>query len=239
MWFLPIFYVLHFGLASSTSAQSILPGTYILQLAPIKDFSKHPFPVLNAHVQLFHAAATDIQYKVRYEFNNPDVFLGVSIQVSNSGLSDAEMRRLLRAVPGVIHVTPVGLIESPQPPTKPDVLTFSGPNPLISAANPKLPGPFKGGDLHSTLKMGGVDKLHKLGIKGKGIKIGIIDSGVDYRHPALGGKYGPGNKIAGGYAFVDDSGSVKEKKDPLSTCVGGGHGTHVAGRRSYLVTELP
>lgn len=31
-----------------------------------------------------------------------------------------------------------------------------------------------------------------------------IDTGIDYTHPALGGKFGPGNKIIGGYDFVGD-----------------------------------
>jgi subtilisin family serine protease len=82
--------------------------------------------------------------------------------------------------------------------------------------------------------MTGVDKVHALGVKGKGIKIGIIDTGVDYRHPALGGGFGKGFKIEGGYDFVGDSyyglGSItKPGPDPLATCVGGGHGTHTTG----------
>jgi subtilisin family serine protease len=53
--------------------------------------------------------------------------------------------------------------------------------------------------------MTGVDKLHAEGTMGKGITIGIIDSGIDYTHPALGGKFGPGNKVIGGYDFVGDA----------------------------------
>ncbi|KAG8724913.1 hypothetical protein FRC09_012078 [Ceratobasidium sp. 395] len=79
-----------------------------------------------------------------------------------------------------------------------------------------------------------VDKLHADGYFSKGIKIGIIDSGVDYTHPALGGKFGPGNKIIGGWDFVGDAytGNAstpppKPDKDPFDQC--NGHGTHVAG----------
>ncbi|KAG8791007.1 hypothetical protein FRC12_010397 [Ceratobasidium sp. 428] len=83
-------------------------------------------------------------------------------------------------------------------------------------------------------KMTGVNGLHAKGIFGKGITIGIIDSGIDYTHPALGGKFGPGNKVAGGYDFVGDAytgsgaGNVTQPDDdPLDEC--NGHGTHVAG----------
>ncbi len=53
-------------------------------------------------------------------------------------------------------------------------------------------------DITRPLEMTGVDQLHKLGIKGKGVKVGIVDTGVDYLHPALGGGFGEGFKVAGG-----------------------------------------
>jgi subtilisin family serine protease len=65
-------------------------------------------------------------------------------------------------------------------------------------------------DTFSTHVMTGVDKLHAQGYFGKGVKIGIIDSGIDYTHPALGGKFGPGNKVIGGYDFVGDAYTGKE-----------------------------
>jgi subtilisin family serine protease len=57
----------------------------------------------------------------------------------------------------------------------------------------------------STHVMTGVDKLHAEGYFGQGIRIGIIDSGIDYTHPSLGGAIGPGNKVIGGYDFVGDA----------------------------------
>ncbi|EPD49654.1 hypothetical protein HMPREF1210_03101 [Paenisporosarcina sp. HGH0030] len=79
----------------------------------------------------------------------------------------------------------------------------------------------------------GVDKLHAENIKGKGIKVGVLDTGIDYNHPDLKDVY------KGGYDFVDDD------ADPMETTyedwINAGkptypgrvyftnHGTHVAG----------
>ncbi|HEX9983595.1 MAG TPA: S8 family serine peptidase [Thermoanaerobaculia bacterium] len=67
------------------------------------------------------------------------------------------------------------------------------------------------------------------GARGAGIVIAIIDSGIDYRHPALGGGFGPGHKVAGGWDFVNDD------ADPLDDHF---HGTHVAGIAAANGPEL-
>ncbi|KAL0936376.1 Minor extracellular protease vpr 2 [Colletotrichum truncatum] len=76
----------------------------------------------------------------------------------------------------------------------------------------------------------GVDKVHQSGVFGKGVKVAVIDSGVDYNHPALGGGFGPGFKVSGGYDLVgqeyDGSNDKIPDEDPLDAL---GHGTHVAG----------
>jgi hypothetical protein len=59
-----------------------------------------------------------------------------------------------------------------------------------------------------------------LGTGGAGIVVAVIDTGIDYSHPALGAGYGPGFKVAGGYDFINDD------ADPMDD---NGHGTHVAG----------
>ena len=57
-------------------------------------------------------------------------------------------------------------------------------------------------------------------VTGQGIRVGIIDSGIDYTHPALGGCFGTGCKVAGGYDFVNGDANPMDDS---------GHGTHVAG----------
>src|SRR5258706_5177441 len=59
-----------------------------------------------------------------------------------------------------------------------------------------------------------------LGTRGKGVTVAIIDTGIDYTHPALGTGFGPGFKVIGGWDFVNDD------ADPFDDA---GHGTHVSG----------
>ncbi len=108
----------------------------------------------------------------------------------------------------------------------------------------------------------GVDKIHELlqvldeegklvAVKGKGIKVGVIDSGIDYTHKMLGGsgdveeyksidgnkayKGFPNSKVVGGRDFVGaeyGSSHIYEHNIPVpddNPLDYGGHGTHVAG----------
>jgi len=63
----------------------------------------------------------------------------------------------------------------------------------------------------------GIAKIQ--GIDGEGIKIAVIDTGVDFTHPDLLG-WGEDGKVIGGYNFVN------EGELPMDT---NGHGTQVAG----------
>ncbi|KAJ1963885.1 hypothetical protein IWQ62_003086, partial [Dispira parvispora] len=79
----------------------------------------------------------------------------------------------------------------------------------------------------------GVKKVHDtLKYTGKGIKVGILDSGLDYTHSAFGGCFKTsGCRVQYGYDFVGDSytgsNAPVPDNDPMDQC--NGHGTHVAG----------
>jgi subtilisin family serine protease len=59
-----------------------------------------------------------------------------------------------------------------------------------------------------------------LPVTGTGMTVAILDTGIDYTHADLGGCFGPGCRVRGGYDFVNDD------ADPIDD---NGHGTHVAG----------
>lgn len=99
-------------------------------------------------------------------------------------------------------------------------------------------GPFDPAapELSHALAMTGADVAQNdLHLTGAGVKVAVMDSGIDYHHPDLGGGFGPGYRVATGFDFVGDaydaSGSGRAviphpDSDP-DDC--GGHGTHVAG----------
>ena len=57
-------------------------------------------------------------------------------------------------------------------------------------------------------------------VTGKGVIVAVLDTGVNYSHPDLGGGFGPGYKVVKGYDFVNND------EEPLDDH---GLGTHVAG----------
>jgi thermitase len=54
----------------------------------------------------------------------------------------------------------------------------------------------------------------------EGVKLGIVDSGIDWNHPDLGRAFGVGWKVVGGADHVDYDGLPMDEQY---------HGTHVAG----------
>ncbi|THG94885.1 hypothetical protein EW026_g6671 [Hermanssonia centrifuga] len=151
----------------------------------------------------------NVGFGVDKEFNSPGLFVGAAVT-----LSDSNDKAKIADISGVKAIRPVVVVPAPKPVS---VHVVTGVD------DPAIPP-----DTESTH---GVDKLHAQGIAGSGIKIGIIDTGIDYTHPALGGGIGPGFKVIGGFDFVGDayngSNTPIPDSDPLDQC--NGHGTHVGG----------
>jgi minor extracellular serine protease Vpr len=118
---------------------------------------------------------------------------GVSVSVS---AADAGA---LSSIPGVQAVYPVQTLSL-------DALPL-GTDPEAGASDGQVFSPAGNSVInliHSTTMIGS-NTANAAGYTGAGIKVGIIDSGVDYNHPDLGGGFGPGHKVAGGYDFVGDT----------------------------------
>lgn len=140
--------------------------------------------------------------------NKYDQFNGASIQVTSGHGADD-----LAKIPGIKRVWPVEVYHLPK---------------STASSKDDLSRP----DLTTAHNMTGVDYVQKaFKYTGKGIKVGVIDSGVDYKHPALGGCFGKGCRVRYGWDFVGDNydatGEAVQDSDPRDTC--NGHGTHVAG----------
>ncbi|MGJ9494208.1 S8 family serine peptidase [Actinotignum sp. GS-2025a] len=125
------------------------------------------------------------------------------------------------------------------------VLTVERPAEVESDAEMNRPGETP--DMYSARDMTGASVANEeFGFTGKGVRVGIIDSGVAIDHPAFGGngvkgeRAFPNDKIVTGYDFVGDSFNT-DRSDPNFQPVphpdalpddcgaGGGHGSHVAG----------
>ncbi|KAL8283116.1 hypothetical protein RQP46_005894 [Phenoliferia psychrophenolica] len=72
-----------------------------------------------------------------------------------------------------------------------------------------------------------------------GVNVCMLDSGIDYTNPILGGCFGPGCHVSVGYDFVGDNYNGNNEPvasaDPYSTC--DPHGTHVSGILGALANK--
>ncbi|KAF8937457.1 hypothetical protein BGZ58_002670 [Dissophora ornata] len=104
-------------------------------------------------------------------------------------------------------------------------------SPLTVVSPPDRVQPTQNALVTSALNMTGVTRVHsELKLKGKGIKVGVIDTGIDFTHPALGGCFGANCRVAYGYDFVGDDYNGKNTPKPSEIPMDcAGHGSHVAG----------
>jgi subtilisin family serine protease len=78
-------------------------------------------------------------------------------------------------------------------------------------------------NLAQSIPLINADTVQDLSFSGTGATVAVIDTGVDYTHPSLGGCFGTGCKVLGGDDFVARN---PHDHDPMDD---NGHGTHVAG----------
>jgi minor extracellular serine protease Vpr len=172
-----------------------------------------------------NAGVDGVKFSERYSYDT--LWNGVSVAVAPAQVP------ALESIPGVKAIYPVHTISLP-------------------AWKPEGGGPSV--DLKNAVGMTGADQAqNELGLDGSGITIAIMDSGVDYTLPELGGCFGPTCKVRGGFDLVGDSyddtpGPAFEPvphpdADPLpcdpntadraevlgAGTSNAGHGTHVAG----------
>ncbi|KAG6108398.1 hypothetical protein E4U14_003676 [Claviceps sp. LM454 group G7] len=195
----------------SKLAKSVrVPGAYIFELEDGQDVSAFE-----------QSMAGDGKTRIKLEF---ELFNGLSFQLHDLKTAKQKVAKYA-AMPAVKAVHPVILYEMPNPKIEwiaPNGSTFEHSG-LASRAE-------GGPDTFSPHVMTQVDKLRAKGITGKGIKIAVVDTGIDYLHPALGGCYGKGCLVSFGHDFVGDAyngfNTPVPDEDPMD-CKG--HGTHVAG----------
>jgi subtilisin family serine protease len=161
---------------------------------------------LKSEKQAFRAAAQGAGIAYRERYSFNNLWNGLSIEIDPKDLT-----RVAR-LPGVKAVYPNVAMSLPEPP---DDIT------------PQL---------FTALAMTGADVAQNdLGLTGAGVNVGIIDTGLDYQHPDLGGCFGSGCRVFTGYDFVGDAfnssgtgGALIPVPDPdPDDC--NGHGTHVSG----------
>ncbi|KAG9050740.1 hypothetical protein FS837_002684 [Tulasnella sp. UAMH 9824] len=190
-------------------ASETVSGAYIVELdEPVDGLGRRSGE--NPHSALYTSLdKRQAKWSLRRQYDVPGIFVGAAINVA----SETDLVALAE-ISHVVGISPV----------------YKRPRP-----KPVRSRRFKNKNAHALDSfaphvMTGVDKLHAEGIFGKGIRVAVIDSGVDYLHPALGGGFGPGFKVSHGTDFVGDeydgSNDPVPDDDPMD-CKG--HGTHVTG----------
>lgn len=94
------------------------------------------------------------------------------------------------------------------------------PSQKVSAVPVKSVSPY----MNDSAPFIGVHSYWDNSYDGAGIKVGVIDTGIDYHHPSLEGAY------KGGWDFVDnDNDPMETPVDPNDPEAATSHGTHVSG----------
>ncbi|CAA9966729.1 peptidase [Pyrenophora teres f. maculata] len=172
------------------------------------------------------AIISDVRTKIKREFNY-ELFQGVTLQFADKAHEKAQLARL-SSLSSVKNIWSNKIV----PPSDSRV-TWAAPPGSAEVESSQATKRASKNEMYSPHVMTQIDKLHAKNITGKGVKIAIVDSGIDYTLAALGGCFGDNCLVAGGYDFVGDKFNADGKtdpvpdNDPLDNC--NGHGTHIAG----------
>lgn len=191
---------------AASSAEAMVnetPQLWFVELASPPATDGTSLTTLESEHGAFRAAARKAGLLAEERFAFKTLWNGFSLRIDPSQLA------LLERIDGVKEIYPVAEV-------LPDQV----------AADEAVP------ELATALAMTGADfAQNNLGLTGDGIRVAVMDTGIDYNHPDLGGCFGPGCRVATGWDFVGDAFS-----GPASTPVPdpdpddcNGHGTHVSG----------
>ncbi|WP_410891415.1 S8 family serine peptidase [Neobacillus sp. 204] len=155
---------------------------------------------------------SDGTYKVIREYKN--AFNGVALEVPANKIEEIMKSSVVQAIFSNSTI-------KAEPPSAEDATPSSDPQGLGMAAE---------------LNFLNINKLHNEGYTGKGVKVAVLDTGVDYNHPDIKAAF------KGGYDFIDNDSDPMEttyqdylnyKKANPSTLKASDyeteHGTHVSG----------
>ncbi|KAI8079682.1 peptidase S8/S53 domain-containing protein [Gilbertella persicaria] len=205
----------HPKLARST--KDTIPGRYIVRFTESKIAADRLFGS-----SLIKDITNDDDIQIKQKFNHR-LFSGVTINMNhgNEQQEDAVLQKILDN-PDVKKVYPVRVIPLPKTTFK----KSGSKDDNVNAPSILPHGVTQVNLVHSVLKN-----------KGKGILVGVLDSGIDYKHPAFGGGFGEGYKVSVGYDLVGNDfngyNTPNPSTDPLDDCGANsganGHGTHVSG----------
>ncbi|KAG5661446.1 hypothetical protein KAF25_005568 [Fusarium avenaceum] len=201
-----------FDKLSVTKGHSRLPGAYIFEFEEDHDCADF-------------LAKASTQGKTRMQYNYK-LFKGASIQFTD--IDNAEdISARMAMLPGIKKRWPVQVFSIP----KPEIHWTGTPGTDYTAIKKRgFEERDLANDTFSPHVMTQIDKLRDEGVTGKGLKVALVDSGIDYKHPALGGCFGPKCLVSFGTDLVGDDydgfNNAKPDDDPMDCA---GHGTHVAG----------
>jgi minor extracellular serine protease Vpr len=190
-----------------TSLVNETKGSWFVELESEPASAGTDSKTLTAERQEFRAAAKDADVDYSVRRTFHTLFNGYSIDMDSAQLGK------LQRTEGVKAIYPMTQIEMPE--------TVPGNEP----------------DMATALGMTGADiAQNELGLTGEGVKVAVMDTGIDIDHPDLGGPGFPNSRVVAGYDLVGDdyneASSDPDRRVPHPDAVPDdcqGHGTHVAG----------